>query len=132
MFHTFFYIPRMIYSKVKGESEKMAVANAWQSNRLKENPHQREQSDREKIALDITVLKKQYDKLRERQKQAHIILTAAVSKQNQHAQQHQTITNKLLKGKSAIVSKGRRGPPKGSNYLYLFKGYCPNVPRKIF
>ena len=35
------------------------------------------QTDREKIALDINILKKQYDKLRERQKQAHIILTTA-------------------------------------------------------
>jgi len=80
---------------------------------------QRAQSDREKIALDITILKKQYDKLRERQKQAHIILTSAVSKQHQQQQQRQqpsagpSHVNKLLLGKNAIISKNRKGPPKG-------------------
>ena len=108
----------MIYSKVQGESERLAVANAWQSNRTRRGSQpqpQREQSDREKIALDITILKKQYDKLKERQKQAHIILTSAVSKQNQQQkhQQQPTNVNKLLAGKHAIISKGRRGPPKG-------------------
>lgn len=108
----------MIYSKVQGESERLAVANAWQSNRTRRgsvtiNQPPREPSDREKIALDITILKKQYDKLRERQKQAHIILTSAVTKQN-HKQQTPTNVNKLLIGKHAIISKGgRRAPPKG-------------------
>lgn len=32
-------------------------------------------SDRERLALDITTLKQQYAKLRERQRQAHIILS---------------------------------------------------------
>lgn len=109
----------MIYSKVQGESERLAVANAWQSNRTRRGSQpQREQSDREKIALDITILKKQYDKLKERQKQAHIILTSAVSKQNQQKHQQQPPNvNKLLVGKHAIISKGRRGPPKGENFL---------------
>ena len=111
----------MIYSKVQGESERLAVANAWQSNRTRRGSQpqpQREPSDREKIALDITILKKQYDKLKERQKQAHIILTSAVSKQNlqKHQQQPKNI-NKLLVGKHAIISKGRRGPPKGENFI---------------
>jgi hypothetical protein len=111
---------RMIYSKVQGESERLAVANAWQSNRTRRGSQssqiqQREQSDREKIAIDITILKKQYDKLRERQKQAHIILTSAVTKQHQQKQQQApTNVNKLLAGKHAIISKGgRRAPPKG-------------------
>ncbi|XP_070509849.1 serine-rich adhesin for platelets [Chironomus tepperi] len=106
---------KMIYSKVQGESERLAVANAWQSNRTRRGSQpQREQSDREKIALDITILKKQYDKLKERQKQAHIILTSAVSKQNQQKHQQLPNVNKLLVGKHAIISKGRRGPPKGA------------------
>lgn len=111
----------MMYSKAQGDTERLAVANAWQNNRPRRGSQQqlqREQSDREKIALDITILKKQYDKLRERQKQAHIILTSAVSKQNLQQQQQPTNVNKLLKGKHAIISKGRKGPPKGkqSNY----------------
>ena len=32
-------------------------------------------SDRDRLALDITTLKQQYAKLRERQRQAHIILS---------------------------------------------------------
>lgn len=109
----------MMYSNAQGDNERLAVANAWQNNRGRRGSQQsqREQSDREKIALDITILKKQYDKLRERQKQAHIILTSAVSKQNQQQQQppqtQPTNVNKLLKGKHAIISKGRKGPPKG-------------------
>lgn len=105
---------RMMYSKAQGDTERLAVANAWQNNRPRRGSQQqlqREQSDREKIALDITILKKQYDKLRERQKQAHIILTSAKSKQSQ--QQPPTNVNKLLVGKHAIISKGRKGPPKG-------------------
>jgi len=125
MSHKFLYVIfifllhyRMIYSKVQGESERLAVANAWQSNRTRRGSQpQREQSDREKIALDITILKKQYDKLKERQKQAHIILTSAVSKQNQQKHQQPQNVNKLLVGKHAIISKGRRGPPKGENFI---------------
>lgn len=114
---------RMIYSKVQGESERFAASNA--RGRRGSQPQQKEQSDREKIALDITILKKQYDKLRERQKQAHIILTSAVTKQ--HQQKHQnnqnpTNVNKLLMGKHAINSKGnRRGPPKGKRMEILIE-----------
>ena len=35
-------------------------------------------SDREKLALDITTLKQQYAKLRERHRQAHIILSGKI------------------------------------------------------
>jgi hypothetical protein len=110
----------MLYSNAENEESRMAVANAWAGRRgsLKSSQpsaQPRGQTDREKIALDITILKKQYDKLRERQKQAHIILSSAVTKQ----QQQQTTAgpshvNKLLVGKNAIISKGRKGPPKGS------------------
>lgn len=34
--------------------------------------------DKEKIAMDISALTKQYRKLRERQKQAHVILTGNI------------------------------------------------------
>lgn len=37
--------------------------------------------DREKLALDISALKQQYARLRERQRQAHIILAAACARQ---------------------------------------------------
>lgn len=97
----------MLYSKAENES------------RLTARRGSQPKSDREKIALDITALKKQYDKLRERQKQAQVILSSAVSKQQQKEQQQQTQPgpsnmNKLLMGKNAIVSKSRRGPPKGA------------------
>lgn len=35
--------------------------------------------DAERMSLDISALKKQYAKLRERQKQAHVILTGILS-----------------------------------------------------
>lgn len=103
----------MLYSSAEKESGLTA----------RRGSQPRGQSDREKIAIDISVLKKQYDKLRERQKQAHIILSSAVSKQHQQHQNQQfqqqqqpgtSNVNKLLVGKNAIVSKGRRGPPKGA------------------
>lgn len=106
----------MLYTNADTEESRIAVANAWASRRGSQPTVVRGQSDREKIALDITILKKQYDKLRERQKQAHIILTSAVSKQ--HQQQAPSAgpshVNKLLVGKNAIISKGRKGPPMGS------------------
>lgn len=37
--------------------------------------------DRERLALDISSLKQQYARLRERQRQAHIILAAACARQ---------------------------------------------------
>lgn len=105
----------MLYSNAESDESRIAVANAWASRRGSQPTVVRGQSDREKIALDITILKKQYDKLRERQKQAHIILSSAVSKQNQqHQKPGPSQVNKLLVGKNAIVSKGRKGPPKGS------------------
>lgn len=84
-------------------------------------------SDREKIALDINLLKQQYGKLRQRQKQAQIILTAACARQTSHLTTASTSSssssssssmtlNNLLAGRSAITSnKGRRpGPPLGA------------------
>ena len=103
---------RMLYSSAESDESRMAVANAWASRR---GSQPKGQTDREKIALDITILKKQYDKLRERQKQAHIILSSAVSKQHQQQSSGgSSQVNKLLVGKNAIISKGRKGPPKGS------------------
>ena len=105
----------MLYSSAESDESRQAVANAWASRRGSQPT--KGQTDREKIALDITILKKQYDKLRERQKQAHIILTSAVSKQHQQQKggtAGPSTVNKLLVGKNAIISKGRKGPPKGA------------------
>lgn len=44
-------------------------------------PYAHGHPDRERLALDISALKKQYAKLRERQRQAHIILQAACARQ---------------------------------------------------
>lgn len=65
--------------------------------------------NKDRIALDITVLKKQYDKLRERHRQAHIILTAACNPKSNSQSGSSLQMNQLLQGKNAIVSnKGRR------------------------
>ncbi|XP_043481118.1 uncharacterized protein LOC122510496 isoform X3 [Leptopilina heterotoma] len=59
--------------------------------------------DREKLALDITTLKQQYAKLRERQRQAHIILSAACARQSLVTPPTSAM-NHLLAGKSALIS----------------------------
>ncbi|KAK9890804.1 hypothetical protein WA026_012148 [Henosepilachna vigintioctopunctata] len=67
---------------------------------------------KERMALDISALKKQYIKLKQRQRQAHIIFTAAISR---HPPPRTPVAmNHLLIGKSALVPAKRLGPPKGS------------------
>lgn len=72
--------------------------------------------NRDRIALDISLLKKQYDKLRERQRQAHIILTTTARQTVDSTNASTMQVNQYLMGRSAIVSqKGRRiGPPPGA------------------
>ncbi|KOB75982.1 TBC1 domain family member 30 [Operophtera brumata] len=73
----------------------------------------------DRLSLDIGALKRQYARLRERQRQAHVILAAACAR---HAavgvptSPTSLTVNNLLLGKSAIVSsRGRRlGPPPGA------------------
>lgn len=68
---------------------------------------------KEKLVLDIGVLKKQYVKLKQRQRQAHIIFNAAVTRQPSSIVTPVAV-NHLLLGKSALISSKRLGPPKGS------------------
>ncbi|XP_025991199.1 serine-rich adhesin for platelets isoform X2 [Solenopsis invicta] len=65
-------------------------------------------SDRERLALDINTLKQQYAKLRERQRQAHIILSAACARQTMVPPPTSTAMNHLLVGKNALVSAKNR------------------------
>ncbi|XP_034183224.2 uncharacterized protein LOC117605705 isoform X1 [Osmia lignaria lignaria] len=65
-------------------------------------------SDRERLALDISTLKQQYAKLRERQRQAHIILSAACARQTMVPPPTSQAMNHLLVGKSALVSGKNR------------------------
>ncbi|KAJ8946981.1 hypothetical protein NQ318_019062 [Aromia moschata] len=67
---------------------------------------------KQSMALDISTLKKQYVKLKQRQRQAHIIFSAAISRQPPPAAP--VTMNHLLLGKSALVPTKRIGPPKGS------------------
>lgn len=67
---------------------------------------------KERLMLDIGVLKKQYVKLKQRQRQAHIIFSAAVSRQPPRSAP--IAMNHLLLGKSAIVPVRRIGPPQGA------------------
>ncbi|KAF7279444.1 hypothetical protein GWI33_007262 [Rhynchophorus ferrugineus] len=64
------------------------------------------------IPLDISALKKQYVKLKQRQRQAHIIFSAAISRQPPSSAP--VAMNHLLLGKRALVPSKRMGPPKGS------------------
>ncbi|KAK0091889.1 hypothetical protein PV326_002569 [Microctonus aethiopoides] len=64
--------------------------------------------DKDKLALDISTLKQQYVKLRERQRQAHIILSAACARQTIVSSSASQAMNHLLVGKSALVSAKTR------------------------
>ncbi|XP_021913960.1 uncharacterized protein LOC110827030 isoform X2 [Zootermopsis nevadensis] len=72
--------------------------------------------ERDRLALDISALKQQYAKLRERQRQAHIILTACARQPLGPSVPTPVAMNHLLLGKSALLSvRGRRGgPPPGA------------------
>lgn len=67
---------------------------------------------KERLILDISALKKQYAKLKQRQRQAHIIFSAAVSRQPPRTTP--VAMNHLLLGKSALMPARRLGPPKGA------------------
>ncbi|EDW42749.1 GM23870 [Drosophila sechellia] len=110
------------------DEERLAVATVFGLNwgrRGSVGPaaagkQQVEQKDR--LALDISLLKKQYDRLRERQKQAHVILTTACSTAARQGSgpasstQQAVPVNQLLLGRPAIVTnKGKRvGAPLGA------------------
>lgn len=71
---------------------------------------------RERIALDISLLKKQYSKIRERQRQANLTNTTKqpVNSTISNTKPSSNI-NQYLIGRNAIVSnKKRHGPPAGS------------------
>ncbi|XP_068630599.1 uncharacterized protein [Battus philenor] len=106
---------RLFYSEDEDSSDdgnKMALATVF--------PRREERSGTgDRLSLDIGALKRQYARLRERQRQAHVILAAACAR---HAavgvptSPTSLTVNNLLLGKSAIVSsRGRRlGPPPGA------------------
>ncbi|XP_026328369.1 uncharacterized protein LOC113236490 isoform X1 [Hyposmocoma kahamanoa] len=107
---------RLFYSEDEGDSSddgnKMALATVM--------PRREDRSGAgDRLSLDIGALKRQYARLRERQRQAHVILAAACAR---HAavgvptSPTSLTVNNLLLGKSAIVStRGRRlGPPPGA------------------
>ncbi|XP_034935653.1 uncharacterized protein [Chelonus insularis] len=107
------------------DDEKMAVATAVlgvpqrfkKDRRSASNTLQMlNPNEGEKIALDIGSLKKQYAKIRERQRQAHIILSAACARQTMVSTSSSQAMNHLLVGKSALVSSKTRQlrPPPGS------------------
>ncbi|XP_055586582.1 serine-rich adhesin for platelets [Uranotaenia lowii] len=118
---------KIFYSDDDGESDedsRLAVtATAWglrSERRSSLNIPTNVKSlseERDKVNIDISLLKKQYDKLKERQRQAHIIITAAVARQPVIPVQNSSVQlNKLLIGKNALLSnKGKRlGPPIGA------------------
>lgn len=123
-------ICRLYYDEddTHSDEERLAVATVFGLNwgrRGSVGPaaagkQQVEQKDR--LALDISLLKKQYDRLRERQKQAHVILTTACSTAARQgsgpasSSQPAVPVNQLLLGRPAIVTnKGKRvGAPLGA------------------
>ncbi|KAG8185759.1 hypothetical protein JTE90_000742 [Oedothorax gibbosus] len=59
----------------------------------------------ERMTLDISSLKKQYGKLRERQKQAHVILSGAFQNHFQNPRRNSLAVNHLLMGKQPLNRK---------------------------
>ncbi|XP_046396746.1 mucin-5AC-like [Ischnura elegans] len=101
-----------------GEEEEEEEEDEEEKNDVKSAPLPTA-VDRERLSLDVWALRQQYSKLRERQRQAHVILTAACARQmgpSPSAPSHGTAVNHLLLGKSALLPpRGRRrGPPPGS------------------
>lgn len=115
------------------EESRLAVAAAWGglrgAGRRASQPNVRSPNGgdaKERGSLDMNILKKQYNKLKERQKQAHVILSAVTRQPNTTTASQlpppptatgtKVQVNTLLAGKPALVSnKGRRlGPPPGS------------------
>ncbi|XP_030371722.1 uncharacterized protein LOC115622007 [Scaptodrosophila lebanonensis] len=109
------------------EESRLAVATVWGLNwgrrgsmgpSVTTGKQQTEQKDR--LALDISLLKKQYDRLRERQKQAHVILTTACStaaRQTPPSNAQAAVpVSQLLQGRPAIITnRGKRvGAPPGA------------------
>ncbi|XP_053200324.1 TBC1 domain family member 30-like isoform X1 [Panonychus citri] len=68
--------------------------------------------DPQRMSLDISLLKKQYMKLKERQRQAHIILIEGFQNaQSNSVTKKQSMTvNHLLQGKTALIAKRPRKP----------------------
>ncbi|KAF8782408.1 TBC1 domain family member 30 like protein [Argiope bruennichi] len=64
----------------------------------------------ERMTLDISSLKKQYMKLRERQKQAHVILTGAFQNHFQNRRRNSLAVNHLLMGKQPLTRKKSHQP----------------------
>lgn len=116
----------MFYSDDDADSDddsKLAVATAWGIRGTRRaslgGPSSNIRNvidNKDRLALDISLLKQQYAKLRERQRQAHIILTTACARQTSNTSSTALQMNQFLLGRSAILSKkGRRiGPPPGA------------------
>ncbi|XP_023228906.1 TBC1 domain family member 30-like isoform X1 [Centruroides sculpturatus] len=64
----------------------------------------------ERMTLDLSALKKQYAKLKERQKQAHIILTGGFQQHISNKAHRPVAVNHLLLGKKPLVRKNKRSP----------------------
>lgn len=109
-----FIIYRIFYSDDDVDSDD----DNWKMSGGRKMPANRNQpiDTRERIALDISLLKKQYAKLRERQRQANITNAAKQQSTNPIISNTKPANiNQYLIGRNAIVSKGKRGgPPAGA------------------
>ncbi|KAE9523591.1 hypothetical protein AGLY_016143 [Aphis glycines] len=98
------------------------------SSRSNRQPTPSLESEREKVALDISSLKKQYSKLKERQKQVQVILTAACNGQNFIGTSNSSAMNHLLFGKTALRCTSI-GPIPGSIPLKYIQDVKKSEPK---
>jgi len=110
---------RLFYSEDEPEGEaededeektKAAVATAFglatsvfRARRITDNFWKQNNTEKEKLQLDIAALRMQYAKLRERQRQAHVIWTAATSGSSSGASNRCNPVTNLLAGRKPLL-----------------------------
>lgn len=109
-----FFPDRIFYSDEDSDEENWKLLTGTRRTSTATNRNQLPDT-RERIALDISLLKKQYSKIRERQRQANLSNTTKQSVNATISNTKPSNINQYLIGRNAIVSnKKRHGPPPGA------------------
>lgn len=108
------FVRRIFYSDEDSDDENWKLLTGTRRTNTASSRNQQPDT-RERIALDISLLKKQYSKIRERQRQATLSNTTKQSVNSTINNAKPSNINQYLIGRNAIVSnKKRHGPPAGA------------------
>lgn len=110
-----FILHRIFYSDDDSDDENWKILTGARKTNVSSNRNQTPDT-RERIALDISLLKKQYSKIRARQRQGNLTNTTKQQTVNSTISNTKPSNiNQYLIGRNAIVSsKKRHGPPAGA------------------